>query len=476
MLTFKSDWILLIIPLTLLIFMRLLGFDGMVGQDSYAYVDYAKTLVDGKLQWRHTGEFVWPSGYPLLGAIISFTGLSIPFSLQLISCLSLSGSLIVVRRILLDIYSDSDQKLVLLYLLLFGVFSPYYFRSSMLTTSDLLASLLVISGLYWICNYLKGSAFCDLFIGTIILSAAPYVRYASIVFSISLAIMVMMRWFRKGSNRKHIVVLLIPVASLLISILYTQDFGKMSSNLAGKFWSFQNYFSSNFATPEGYFDHMLPNIIHVFYPLMHYGFTLIGLPLLLILLRKGNCRDEYFRLVLVCYLTYALFLAGISDQNPRFLLPMLPFVLILCFYGFMKVVKRPLFIRFGKVLWVLLFTGQVLLCVFSFRAIFQRNALEQEIHNALNATIYSTQTLYSFDIDISLVSRGIPFSVINLWTNPLDSFEKGALLLFNEERLSLQWKDKNPMINWNRLRGRYHLREVEEFADHWILYQIEYEL
>ncbi len=468
----NPDVVLLTIPLIVTVLLRILGFDGMVGQDSYAYVDYARFLFNDASAWRWQVEFVWPSGYLWLGVILSFTGLPIPLSLQLISCLSLSGTLIMVRRILLDIYPNADRRLMLGYLLLFGVFSPYFLRSAMLTTPDVLAVFFVVAGLYWIGQYLKENSFQDLLLGTVMLSYVPYVRYASIVFSISLAIMVMIRWFRKGSDRKHLVVLLIPIVSLLISIFYTHDFDKMSSNLAGKFWSVKNYFSSSFATTEGHTDHMLPNIIYVFYPLIHYGFTLIGLPLFLILLHSGNRRNEYYRLILVCYLTYALFLAGISDQNPRFLLPMVPLVLILSFYGFMKVLSSPFVIKFEKVAWVLFFTGQIFLSGLTFRAIFQRNAIEQEIQNALSRTEYGTKTLYSFDIDVSLVSRGIPFSVINLWTEPLDSFEKGALVLFNEERLAQQWKDNNPMINWNRLRDKHHLKEVDEFSDHWKLYQI----
>ena len=53
------------------------GFDGLYGQDSFAYVDYALgPLTDSLRRLDLPPDFYWPLGYPLLVSLLALaTGL-----------------------------------------------------------------------------------------------------------------------------------------------------------------------------------------------------------------------------------------------------------------------------------------------------------------------------------------------------------------------------------------------------------------
>ncbi|MBI2835016.1 MAG: phospholipid carrier-dependent glycosyltransferase [Acidobacteria bacterium] len=60
------------------------GFNGLYGQDAYAYVDYARQISSGRL----AGPFYWPLGYPLLVAIASLGVLDLARAGQIVSLMS----------------------------------------------------------------------------------------------------------------------------------------------------------------------------------------------------------------------------------------------------------------------------------------------------------------------------------------------------------------------------------------------------
>ena len=75
-------------------------FDGLYGQDAYAYFDYGAASVQGSLQHLSPLEpFFWPPGYPLLVALMSFVVGPVPLAGQLVSLLL--GALVPVLTVLL---------------------------------------------------------------------------------------------------------------------------------------------------------------------------------------------------------------------------------------------------------------------------------------------------------------------------------------------------------------------------------------
>jgi hypothetical protein len=174
------------------------------------------------------------------------------------------------------------------------------------------------------------------------------------------------------------------------------------------------------------------------------------------------------------YLSFVWFLAGYMNQTYRHLVIIYPIVLLLCYSGFEKIFQRLMEYHPGKYI----LAGCILVqCSLCFRAIYptlKRNKLERNIaQDILRYRDSSNAVLYAFDIDISLKSRGIPYTIISLYHQSDIAFQPGALVLFNEPKLTEQWSGMNPMNNWNRLKSHYRLIKIKDYPDQWTLFKIK---
>lgn len=136
----RTPWLYLIVPIALLFFgVLLIDFNGLYGQDSHTYLSFAKQL---KMEWltgNKTASFFWPKGYSASGAAFSFTGLSVLWSLRIISLLALTGSLFVARSIIRLLWNKDGSLL----LLLGAVTQIYFVRAGFLVMSDMLTACLI---------------------------------------------------------------------------------------------------------------------------------------------------------------------------------------------------------------------------------------------------------------------------------------------------------------------------------------------
>jgi len=164
----------------------------------------------------------WGKGYSLLGALLSL-GWSIALTLQLISCLSLSISLIFVFRILKKIYPSTDDQPILIYLLLFGTLSPYYIRNGLLTMSDMLACCLIITTVYYGFLYVQHHFFKYFIICITIIPFAAFVRYPSIVVTLPVIGYIVFHWFKSIKKWSHLVALFIPFVFLSLHVFLSKD-------------------------------------------------------------------------------------------------------------------------------------------------------------------------------------------------------------------------------------------------------------
>lgn len=85
---------------------------------------------------------------------------------------------------------------------------------------------------------------------------------------------------------------------------------------------------------------------------------------------------------------------------------------------------------------------------------------------------YQNNVLYSFDLDVALKGRNLKFDFKNMWLKNYSNFETNSLVLFNKDKFKVQWKDKNPMNNWNLMEQNYELKVLESLDDGWVLYKI----
>ncbi len=113
---------------------------------------------------------------------------------------------------------------------------------------------------------------------------------------------------------------------------------------------------------------------------------------------------------------------------------------------------------------------QITLFSYVFNIVYQRNQFERDVFTALDN--YPENVLYTFDIDVALMSYETKHHVINLLTKDI-RFKNGELILFNEQRFGPQWGHTNLGSNWSNLKSTHQLIQLKELKDGWKLYEIQ---
>ncbi len=299
-------------------------------------------------------------------------------------------------------------------------------------------------------------------------------RYVAFVVLLPIGILTLTVFIRNRKHLKHIPLLLLCSVILLLPhfIIRSENSTQFLNHDWLTKWSFFNFFKSSFITVDGTSSNSLPNIIYAFSSLFHPRYLLIGILLFPFYIKTKIINSE-LKIILISFLTYNLFLAGIPFQNSRFLLLSFPLVIILLYPAFAYLLEKMIPTNKIKYFIIVLSLIQICLCSYSLKPILERNSLEKKI--AFQIESYQQNTLYSFDIDVALQGRGLNFRYKNLWVKKYTSFEKNALVLFHPTKFKQQWKDKNPILNWNNLNYHYNLKIIEELPNGWKLYKIQNE-
>lgn len=446
-----------------------LTFNGLYGQDSYAYLAQSRAW----LAWMQGGpappEFFWPEGYPILGAVLGMVfPVGIAMLLQLISMLSASAILYFSIRLGRGLFPNLRWTGAIMFLII-GL-SPWGLRSGMLVMSDSLGVALLAAAGWWAWCYAKDQKAKYLLGAGLALGLAVSVRYPLAL--PGLLPMAVVGWGAR--KHKDLRVVIFPLAVAAVVFAHFSLHKEMEGGLAGHHflsdWSPANWFRRDFAMQDGQFHYSSPNLIYALGGFWHPG--LVGLGLVAIPLGiwwKVFVRDRRLLVLAGSMLVYLLFLAGIPFQNPRFLLPMLPFAGLL----YLPVLAR-LADFLGKQ-WKYaagLATVVVHLGLTGYTSVKLLKMNQSERHIAEALAQHQGKTLYTFGMDGAVKAYQPEIKVVNLWDAPLQSARVGELVLFNEGAFREQWKGKNPMINWDFLNQNYNLHRVKSFAEGWNLYEI----
>lgn len=450
-----------------MIALRVVGFDGLYGQDSYEYLRYANAIQTYITEGMHPGNYFWPVLYPTLGSILGFvTGTA--SALQLISCVSFSIACIYILKTIRLLYPKVNHRFF--YVFIFALFCPFLLKMGLIVMSDALTLVFVVLSLYFFFkSHQKNTNLAPIFIFA---TCALMTRYASlfITFPIILYSLYLV-WKRK----QFIQLMFATFISILVAIPFLIfQWGALfeaSENPFLQVWSVESYFKSSFTTQDGTSSYRFPNLIYTLYVFFHPGFIFIGSILSLITLKNYKSLFTFHqKVLLICSGLYILFLAGIPFQNPRILGLVFPLILILLFPAFLKLTKHTFIQRFLKPIGFFSLVLQLVFFMMTFQLIFKRTIAEKEL--ATMILPYEGKTLYSFDVDLAMKGRGLNFEFKNLYLERYTSFKTSDLILFDPERYKVQWKDKTPMLNWNFIEENYNLKILETHPEGWKLYRI----
>ena len=466
---YNIETFLILFPILLFVIVRfIIGFNGLYGQDSHEYYRYSRAINNFIRTGESPGDYFWPVYYPILGAI---AGLIIDnlISLQLISVLSLSGSLFFLYKIISQTFNRNND--VVLYLLIIFLFSPYVFRNSFVVMSDMLTVFCITASLYFFISYLNDGKLKQFIFFTVFSVLSVLTRYAAFVILIIPSLIILFEILKKKRfNHLTIAVFLVLILIIPHILIRKTNSTEFLGHVWLQRWSVLNYFKKDFVTPDGTEHFRLPNILTAFSNIYYPQYLLFGF-ILIPFIQKKLFKIRSWIIALFMILIYSLFLAGIPYQNQRFFLLSTPLVAVLFYPSYERILN---FLNDKKKLkyFVLgfLILLQLFLCVYFFRSAYNRNILEKEVAAFLKTEPY--KKVYTFDIDVSFMSYGVKNKINNMWKEKINKFDKNSVVIFDEDRFRVQWANMNPMLNWEKLKSNYTLIEIKNFGAGWKAYEI----
>lgn len=319
------------------------GFDGLYGQDAYAYFDYSVTSVrQSILHFQPLEAFFWPPGYPILVALTSLVLGPQPLAGQLVSLLM--GALVPIFTVLLvrELF-PKDVPLALLAGAIAAV-SGQLWQSSVVVMADTTGLALATFSAFALARYACHARPAWLLAASAAIAYATLARwiYGIVAIPFALYAVCILHSRRRIPLEAFVAVaiggsILLPVvgAPLLNLVIHPNEPAPFAGNFQVYSWSPINALRHDFFTADGHLEYSLRN--GVYYAIAPFNLAFFD-PLLAVWILVGiwavRCWPRPTTLLIVGWaaLVYA-FHAGAPWQNFRFALAYLPPLAILAAAG-----------------------------------------------------------------------------------------------------------------------------------------------
>lgn len=337
-----SDWqiALLLVALSagLALGTRLIGpFDGLYGQDAYAYLRYAAALWPWLLRGEPLPIYYWPSGYPLLVMLVlPLVGWSSAAG-QVVSALSGAAAGALTFLLSRELLSNAPGgRIGALAAALIVVCSGALLRANLVVMSDATALACCVAASWAVTRYARTQRGRWLIVAALALAWAIITRWVCGLLALPLALYLLCRRVRSEAPLPIVVrdwVAATTVGALVVipQVLVSQATpGAPGEHPWVIAWSFTHAWQRTFTTVDGTQHYALPLILFNLAQMAGPGFLAPFGAAWLVL------RRRWAALVLVggWPLTLLLFLSGIPFENARFVLPGLAALAVLSGIGF----------------------------------------------------------------------------------------------------------------------------------------------
>jgi hypothetical protein len=452
------------------------GFDGLYGQDAYAYFDYATVSVRRSiLHGAPLEAFFWPPGYPLLVALASLVIGPNPLAGQLTS-LIMGGLVPVFTALLVRELWPMDIRLALLSGALVALCGQLW-QSSIVVMADTTGLALATLGAFALARYSRQQKLAWLLVAAAAVAYATLARWIYALVGVPFAIYALWAIVQGVHQAKytalwHAVAATLVVALILVPVVGPPLLGLLNhpadpATFAGNFqvysWSPLNAFARDFFTADGHLSYAQPN--GLYYASAPANLAFFG-PLLApwILLGLWTAWREWPRTALVLVLGWAAvvyaFHAGAPWQNFRFTLAYLPPLAILVAYGLTWAWRR-LDRRVGAVIGVWAALGLVSMAVGGVRLV--QGFVDRKADDLALVQWVETQTppsarLFSFGPTLTF-RHYASYPTIDLYdVTPSDlainlAARAPTFVLLDEANVDQQWRDQAPYTNFEWLKA-----------------------
>jgi hypothetical protein len=323
------------------------GFDGLYGQDAYAYFDYATTSVRNSILHLQPLEgFFWPPGYPLLVAVVSSGVGAVPLSGQVVSLAM--GALVPVFTTLLvrELWPADFAKAILAGLLV--ALCGQLWQSSVVVMADSTGLALATLATWALVRYSNPQRHLAwLLVASVALAYATLARWIYGLVAIPFAAYALWALPRRNPSRAiwHTTGAVVLGGALLLPLLGPPLVGLLShpaepaafaGNLQVYSWSPLNALRRDFFTADGHLSYVLPNgVYYAIAPgnLAYFGPLLAPWAALGLWVSAREWRRPALLLIVGWLAIVYAFHAGAPWQNFRFTLAYLPPLAILVSAG-----------------------------------------------------------------------------------------------------------------------------------------------
>lgn len=425
-------------------------FDGLYGQDPFAYYDFAQELRAAVSTGSAPPPFFWPLGYPaLLGSAFAIFGTSpeIGQAVNIVLAALLPPLVYVVSR------QMAQRRAAAFAAALIMLCGGQILQSSVVLMADIPALFWATLSAATLLAYIRKRHFLWLTIAAVALALACISRWLYLVLIIPYAVLFILQ---RGKLRHAIIAVLCAVLIFVPQIAFSANSPFPTFNHAWvQGWSPANAFRREFVNVDGTFSYQQINALFYALP-FHEPLYLapIFTPLLIVGLWALRSRPAWLALVGGWALLPYIFLSGIPYQNIRFPLIVIPAVALLCGAGIGYIVRRttrplrPLvygaFVGLGAA-WML---GVGVLTTHNFIA---RQAQDRDVAVWASEHIPAGATVYTIDLTLTLRHR-TSLNVIELYYETPETlaerWERGRedYLLVNQWQIENQWRGREPYI------------------------------
>jgi 4-amino-4-deoxy-L-arabinose transferase-like glycosyltransferase len=331
------------------------GFDGLYGQDPFAYFDYAVgPLRESLARGRWPPPFFWPPGYPLIVALAATLTGPTPIAGQIVS---LSAGMVVplltawlCRELLPPANSGSRDGLLASVPIVSGLVaacSGQLWQLSVAVMSDTTALASATFGAAAVARYVRTGRGRWIVAAAAGLAWAVMTRWAYAVVAVpcSVCAVVALVQHRPGVALRHAAAAAVVAATVLLpaagpALVQAAGRGGETTLFIGDLqvvpWHPINALRHEFVNVDGYLRYRLRNgVYYAVAPARWFFFTPILAPFVLlgaVAILRARAVMPTLLLISWPFLVFAL-VAGIPWQNPRFALPALPPLAILVAAG-----------------------------------------------------------------------------------------------------------------------------------------------
>ena len=449
-------------------------FNGLYGQDAYAYLLHAREWKNFFSGGETPGAFFWPPSYSIVSGMIELIVQSEFYALQLVSVGSLIGLGWITDKWIRNAYPTHENArigFVTLALLL----SPYMFRLGVQAMSDMLAMFLLTASFYHLWIYLNSESQKSLILWSLTSALALTTRYpAVIVLAPTMAFVGVHLLSKQQFGRVGLAFLvgLIPVSA---AIWWKLESGGINSDIQTVIlqnWSFTNFFQSEFQSADTHSKFLLPNLIFNFSTAIHPGTLFWGIALIPFSL-NGLKEDKFRLLILVSVIIYALFLSGIPFQNSRVmtfsypLIVMFLFPAFLSFIAWIKSKKLPL-----KVALLITVIVQIGLCVRALQPSIEYSRFESVLVSWVQSN-HPKATIYTSAYSQLFPAHRTENVIVQTFDSVLSSYEENSILIFNESLIDFKIKHTIPHQNWKKANELMLVEEEKCWPNGWCVYSLK---